>query len=104
MRIGAWLRQGPRWPAVARPRTAVDMQRRRRTVKWARALGLVRLAAKEGRGRAGAPGLANRMQQWSSCSLRKQQQELADGINGGRALELVCDARERGRESGEASG
>ena len=104
MRIGAWLRQGSRWPAVARPRTTVDMQRRRRAVQRARALGLVRLVAKEGRGRAGAPGSANRVQQRSSCSLRKQQQELADGINGGRALELACDARERGRESGEASG
>ena len=104
MRIGAWLRQGPWWPAVARPRTAVNMQRRRRTVQWARALGLVRLAAKEGRGRVGAPGSASRVQQRSSYSLRKQQQELADGINGDRALELACDARERGRESGEASG
>ena len=104
MRIGAWLRQGPRWPAVAQPRTAVDMHRRRRTVQWARALGLVRLATKEGRGRVGAPGLANRVQQRSSCSLREQQQELADGINGDRALELACDARERGRESGEARG
>ena len=80
------------------------MQRRRRTVQWARALGLVQLAAKEGRGYAGALGSTNRVQQRSSCSLRKQQQELADGINGGRALELACDARERGRESGEASG
>ena len=72
LRIGAWLRQGPRWPAVARPRTAVDMQRRRRTVQWARALGLVRLAAKESRGRAGASGSANRVQKRSSCSLREQ--------------------------------
>ena len=64
----------------------------------------MRLAAKEGHGRAGAPSSANRVQQWPSCSLREQQQELADGINGGRALELACDARERGRESGEASG
>ena len=73
-------------------------------MQWARALGLVRLAVKEGRGRVGALGSANHVQQRSSYSLREQQQELADGINGGRALELACDARERGRESGEASG
>jgi len=113
-RGGAWLCTNPTavlWPPVgggpSRAAAATDKEAAAANCAAARAQGIVRLAAKEGRGRAGALGSANRVQQWSSCSLLEQRQELADGINGGRGEREAGSERAReGRasEPEEASG